>query len=194
MLPVLTCAARLIGAARNAGVQAIIYDTSGLVEPARGGIHLKLAKIDLLRPTALFSIQREQELKSLLMPLHRSRRLKVVELPPAPGVQQRDQSMRKAHRAAQFARYFTNGSPLRVNWTQFAVLPTPRFNLHRLAALEDIDGFTIGLGIVVQSDRLSRRVMLHTPVTSLSGVDVIRLGDLAVDPLTFEDRPITRKN
>ena len=60
MLAVLTCAARLLEAAHEAGAQAVIYDTTGLVEPARGGIHLKLAKIDLLRPAVLFAIQRQQ--------------------------------------------------------------------------------------------------------------------------------------
>lgn len=194
MLPVLTCAARLIEAAREAGVQVVIYDTTGLVDPAQGGIYLKLAKIDLLRPAVLFAIQRDQELKSLLMPLHRSRRILVIELSPSPAARRRDQSVRKAHRAAQFAEYFTDASQLRVNWTQFAVLPSPRFNLHRLVAMEDADGFTIGLGIVKQIDRLYRQVMLYTPVDTVNGVDAIRVGDVAVDPATFEDRPLRRMN
>jgi hypothetical protein len=29
---------------------------------------------------------------------------------------------------------------------------------------------------------------LHSPVTSVNGVDAIRLGDVTVDPETFEDR------
>jgi polynucleotide 5'-kinase involved in rRNA processing len=61
-------------------------------------------------------------------------------------------------------------------------------------ALEDADGFTIGLGIVAQIDRLYRQVTLHTPVDTLNGVDVIRLGDLLVDPVTYEDSPLTRKD
>jgi polynucleotide 5'-hydroxyl-kinase GRC3/NOL9 len=61
MLPVLTVAARLTGAAKKAGAQVIIYDTTGLVDPSRGGIALKLAKIDLLRPSVLLAIQREPE-------------------------------------------------------------------------------------------------------------------------------------
>jgi polynucleotide 5'-hydroxyl-kinase GRC3/NOL9 len=191
MLPVLTCAARLVEAAREAGAQAVIYDTTGLVEPARGGLYLKLAKIDLLRPAVLFAIQRNQELKSLLLPQSRSRRIMVSELPRSQAVKSRDISIRQAHRAAQFAHYFTAASQLRLNWTQFAVLPAPRFNRHRLVALEDVDGFTIGLGIVVQIDRIHRQVMLQTPVANMNGVDAIRLGDVAVDPATFEDRPLT---
>jgi len=192
MLAVLTCAARLVEAARKAGAQVVIYDTTGLVEPARGGIHLKLAKIDLLRPKVLFALQRNQELQPLLLPLRRRSHILVLEFSPSSSAQRRDTSVRKAHRVAQFAQYFTNSSQLRVNWTQFAVLPAPRFNLHRLVALEDADGFTIGLGIVERIDRIYRQVILHTPVDTLNGVDVIRVGDLLVDPLTFEDRPHDR--
>jgi len=194
MLAVLTCAARLLEAAREAEAQAVIYDTTGLIEPARGGIHLKLAKIDLLRPAVLLALQREQELQTLLLPLRRRRHILVLEFSPSSAAQRRDTPVRKAHRVAQFAQYFTKGSQLRVNWTQFAVLPAPRFNLHRLVALEDADGFTIGLGIVAQIDRLYRQVTLHTPVDSLNGVDVIRLGDLLVDPVTYEDSPLNRKD
>lgn len=193
MLPVLTCAARLVGAAQKAGVQVVIYDTSGLVDPASGGIYLKLAKIDLLRPSVLFAIKRYQELNSLVLPLRRSRRIKVVELSPPPAVRRRDSSIRRAHRAAQFAKYFKNGSQLRVSWPQYAVFPAPRFDLHRLVAMEDADGFTIGLGIVTQIDRIYRQVMLHTVVASMNGVDAIRLGDVAVDPETFEDHPLSRR-
>jgi polynucleotide 5'-kinase involved in rRNA processing len=113
-----------------------------------------------------------------------------LEFSPSPAAKQRDTSVRKAHRVAQFAQYFANSSRLSVNWTQFAVLPAPQFNLHRLVALEDADGFTIGLGIVEQIDRIYRQVILYTPIDKLDGVDVIRLGDLLVDPLTFEDRPL----
>ena len=192
MLPVLTCASRLAEAAREAGAPVIIYDTTGLVDPSQGGIYLKLAKIDLLRPAVLFAIQRDQELKSLVLPLRRSRRLQMVELKPPSAAQRRDSAVRKAHRATQYANYFANSSDLRLSWPQFAVLPAPRFNLHRLVAMEDADGFTIGLGIVKQIDRIYRQVMLHTPVASVNEVDAIRLGDVAVDPETFEDRPLTR--
>jgi len=188
MLAVLTCAARLLGAAREAGVQVVIFDTTGLVDPARGGVYLKLAKIDLLRPAVLFAMQRQQELEPLLMPLRRSRRTQLVELSPSPAAHRRDISVRKAHRAAQFGHYFTDASQLRVNWTQFAVLPAPRFNLHRLVAMEDAFGFTIGLGIVLEIDRIYRQVTLHSPVPSVNGVDAIRLGDVTVDPETLEDR------
>jgi polynucleotide 5'-kinase involved in rRNA processing len=193
MLAVLTGAARLLEVAREVEAQVVIYDTTGLVEAAQGGIHLKLAKIDLVRPAVLFALQRKQELQNLLLPLRRRRHILVLEFPPSPAAQQRDASVRKAYRAAQFSQFFTRGSQLRVNWTKFAVLPAPRFILHRLVALEDADGFTLGLGIVIEIDRFSRQVLLRTPVDTLREVEIIRLGDLLVDPVTFEDRPLARK-
>jgi polynucleotide 5'-hydroxyl-kinase GRC3/NOL9 len=191
MLPVLTGADRLVRVAREAGDQLVIYDTTGLVDPARGGIRLKLAKIDLLRPTVLFAIQRDQELRSLVLPLQRTSRIQVVELSPSSAAQKRDTSARKAHRAAKFASYFSNARSLRLTWPRFAVFPSPRFNLHRLLALEDADGFAIGLGLVEGIDRIYRQVTLHTPVSSVDKVDAIRLGSLAVDPVTYEDRPLS---
>jgi polynucleotide 5'-kinase involved in rRNA processing len=192
MLPIVTIANRLIGAAREAGMQVAVYDTTGLVDPARGGHYLKLSKINLLRPTVLFAIQRDRELESLLEPLRVSRHIHVVDLSPSTAAQRRDNSFRRSYRASQFACYFKNTSPLRLNWTRFAVFPEPRFDLHRLVAMEDIDGFTIGLGIVEQMDRIHKEVMLHTPVDSIDRIDAIRLGDIIVDPETFEDRPLTR--
>ena len=47
-------------------------------------------------------------------------------------------------------------------------------------------------GIVAQIDRIYRQVTLQTPVNSVKYVDTIRIGDVTVDPETFEDRLLTR--
>ena len=191
MLPVLTVAARLTGAARQAGAQVIIYDTTGLVDPSRGGIALKLAKIDLLRAPVVVAIQRERELEPLLAPLRRSRRVQVVELPPSPAARFRERDERQANRAEVFAGYFNKASSLLIHWPQFAVFPAPRFHLNRLVSMEDEEGHALALGIVTEIDRTARRVRLKTPLASLNGVDAIRLGDLVVDPETFRDQRLS---
>jgi polynucleotide 5'-hydroxyl-kinase GRC3/NOL9 len=191
MLPVLTVAACLTGAARKAGAQVIIYDTTGLVDASRGGIALKLAKIDLLRPSVLLAIQRERELEPLLAPLRRSRRVRVVEFPPSPAARSRERDERQANRAERFAGYFSNAANLAIDWPRFAVFPAPRFHLHRLVSLEDENGHALALGIVREIDRISRRLRVQTPLTTLSGVDAIRLGDLVVDPETFRDQRLS---
>ena len=189
MLPVLVGAARLVQAAQNAGAEIVVYDTTGLVNPAQGGPALKLAKVDLLRPAVVFGIQRDQELEPALAPLRHSR-VRVVELRPSPAVQPRDLLTRQAHRASQFARAFTAARPVRVDWRKLAVSPSPRFVFNQLVALEDSEGFTLGLGIVVSSDPALGQVQMITALDSLSHVQALRLGDVLVDPKTFRDQPL----
>ena len=72
MLSMLVGASRLCGLAFKSGARWVVYNSCGLVDASRGGLALKLAEIDLLRPAALFAIQSQQELEPLLMPLRRS--------------------------------------------------------------------------------------------------------------------------
>jgi polynucleotide 5'-kinase involved in rRNA processing len=193
MLPLLVGASRLERAAHAQGVDAIVYDTSGLVDPGQGGFALKQAKIDLLRPSVVFAIQRAAELEPLLVPLRRSASVRVIDIRPAPLARRRDVLARQAHRAERFAKHFApvegggSGHVLAVDWARLAVYPGPRFVSHRLLALEDQFGYTLGLGIVADSDLREKRVRVYTPLGSLAGVEALRLGDLAVDPRTYRD-------
>ena len=190
VLAMLVGAARLVHAAQKAGAEIIIYDTSGLVNPAEGGANLKHAKIDLLRPSIVFAIQRDQELATLLAPLRHNRHMQVIELRPSPAAQPRDVPARQAHRASQFARYFAAARSLTLDWGQLAVFPSPRFAFNQLVALEDADGFTLSLGIVTLSNAATKQVQLLTPLDSPDGVEALRLGDLTLDPKTFRDQPL----
>jgi polynucleotide 5'-hydroxyl-kinase GRC3/NOL9 len=190
MLPVLVGAARLVKAAHSAGVQTVVYDTSGLIDPAAGGAALKFAKIDLLQPAVVFAIQKEEELEPILQPLRRSRGSRLTILEPSAAVRRRDQLRRQSHRAEQFARHFQNARPVILDWTRFAILPFPRFAIHRLVSFEDEAGFTLNLGIVTEIDRTSRRVTVLTPQVSLERVVSIHMGDILLEPHTFRDRGI----
>jgi len=189
-LPVIVGAGRLVEAARAAGADAVVYDTSGLVDPAQGGLDLKLAKIDLLRPAAVIAIQREDELEPLLAPLRRSQRTRLFELIPSPAVTRRDAITRREHRAAQFGRYFAGAGLLDVDFSRLAVFPEPNFAFNQLIALDDAAGFTRGLGIVRQADLGAWQATLLTPLASLADVDALRLGDLAVEPWTWRDQRV----
>ncbi len=189
MLPMLVGASRLVAAAYRAGAKAVVYDTCGLVDPSQGGSALKLSKIDLLRPTVVFAIQRRYELESLLVSLRRSRRVRVVDLRPARGVQRRDLSTRRAYRAARFAQYFADARPLTVHWGRLAVFPAPAFAPHRLVSFEDPEGFSRGLGVVMENDPRQKQAVLYTPLASTEGTDALRVGDVLVDLETFGDRP-----
>ncbi len=190
MLSLVVGTARLAEAARGMGAVCVVHDTCGLVDPSSGGLALKLAKIDLLRPAVVFAIQADGELAPLLAPLRRSRRVRLVELPASPARRPRDMSDRQAYRRDRFASYFAPARLLEIDWTRRAVLPRPFFQPHQLVALEDRRGFTRGLGLVHSFDIPARQVTLLTPLDSLSGIETLHLGDLLVDPQTFRDSPL----
>jgi len=189
MLPTLVGAHRLVQRAREEGATVVVFDTTGLVDPAHGGGELKRAKVELLRPTVVVGIQRGSELEHLLLPLRRSRRTRVIDLPAvfAGATRRRGVAVRQEHRAACFRLYFEEARTLEVVWQRLAVFPVPAFTPHRLVALEDSEGFVLALGIVVASDLARKAVTLYTPLHSLAGVDAIHLGDLALDPHTLRE-------
>ncbi len=192
MLSLLTVAARLVERAREAGAEVIVYDTSGLVNPAQGGVNLKWAKIELLQPTAVIAIQRDQELEPLLVPLRRLLGDRLVELRPAAAVQPRDPLTRRAYRAAQFARYFAGARPLLLDLRRLAVLPGPGFAFNQLVGLEDAAGFLVALGIVRRADLPRGEVVLWAPDISAAEFVALRAGDLTVDPATYQDQALPR--
>jgi len=190
MLPTVVGAHKLVQKAGEEGATAIVFDTTGLVDPTHGGGELKRAKIELLRPAAVVGLQRRDELEHLLIPLRRRRRTRVIDLPVSRAAQRRGVPVRQEHRAAHFRSYFQEARTLEIAWQHLAVFPTPRFTRHRVVALECREGFTLGLGIVVAKDLACGTVALYTPLSSLEGADAIHLGDLALDPGTFrESRP-----
>ena len=69
------------------------------------------------------------------------------------------------------------------------VFPTPAFRLNLLVAMEDTNGYVLGLGIIQRIMEESREVTLVTPLSSLQGVDAITLGDVILDSQTFFDQP-----
>ena len=187
MLPTVVGAYRLVQKAREAGATAIVFDTTGLVASSRGGGALKRALVDLLEPELMIGLQRGTELEHLLVPLRRSKRTRVVDRPVAEAVKRRDLATRQTHRAGQYRRTFDGSHVLEVEWPRLAVIPSPSFTQHRLVALEDDDGYVLGLGIVVGRERSRDTIRLYTPVSSLDGVDTLHVGDLLVDPETFHD-------
>lgn len=190
MLPLLVGAARLTREAFRAGYPTIVYDTSGLIDPIQGGQALKYAKFDFLEPQLVIAIQRESELEPLLTGLRRSKRSKVAVLKPCEAVQPRQLTRRQAYRARKLAEYFARSKRVWLDWTKLAVLPTARFSIQRLAALEDRRGYCLGLGIILEIHRERRLVELLTPLEDISEARSLYLGDVSVDVETFRDQRV----
>ncbi len=187
MLPTAVGARLLVDRARAEGATAVVFDTTGLVAASHGGGALKRALVDLLRPTVVIGLQRGTELEHLLVPLRRSRRTQVVDRPVAEAVRRRDAETRRQHRAEQYRRALRDAQELTITWSDFAVIPAPAFDQHRLIALEDGEGFVLGLGIVTGRGQSRDAIEVITTVSSLDGVDTLHVGDLTIDPETFQD-------
>jgi polynucleotide 5'-hydroxyl-kinase GRC3/NOL9 len=190
MLPLVVGAQRLAQAAFQAGADVLIYDTTGLIDPNQGGGALKLAKIDLIRPSAIIAIQAARELEYILMPLRRLSGLKLIELPPSPAVHPRSREDRQGNRAKRLKAYFQNAREMEIFWPRMAVIPSPHFSPDRLVAFEGSAGSAQALGIVVDEERKIRQATFLTPLGSLQDIEVIRVGDLKVDRVTFRDESL----
>ena len=169
------------------GAQAVVYDTSGFIDPRRGAVTLKSALTDLMQPETVFVLQRHREMDWLVEPLRRLRFMRILELQPSPAVSSRNQNERRSYRREKFSRYFASGRPVRISWRGYAVLPGPDFQHNQLVALEGEDGFVTALGIVLEVSQASGSVVLFTPALSLDGVGSIRLGNVTVDPKTYHN-------
>jgi polynucleotide 5'-hydroxyl-kinase GRC3/NOL9 len=190
MLPTVVGGHRLVRKAREGGATAIVFDTTGLVAASRGGGALKRALVDMLQVQVVVGLQRGSELEHLLVPLRRSKRTRVIDRPVAEAVKRRDVEIRQRHRAEQYRRAFDGARPLEVEWSRFAAIPSPTFTQHRLVALEDRDGYALGLGIVIGQERSRDTIRLYTTLSSLEDVDALHVGDLLVDPNTFRDKRV----
>jgi polynucleotide 5'-hydroxyl-kinase GRC3/NOL9 len=186
MLPMVTSAARLAMFAVNSGAKAVVYDTTGLIDPGQGGLNLKMAKIDSLQPGVVFGLQREKELEQLLIPLRKSKRLIVMDLPHCKSASIRDMETRQVNRENSFRNFFREAKPLMIDWPSYAVFPEPVFQQHRLLSLENKKGYAIGSAIVLKNFRDSKRVQILSTLQTLKELDTIRLGDVIVDPDTFK--------
>lgn len=187
MLQVLSGCGRLVQKARETGAGVIVMDTSGLVDPQKGGARLKLAKIDLLEPSVLIVLQQAREPASWVRALKLARRTRVVAMTCPPAVRRRDFPERKTYREAAFRRYFCDAGIRTFYWPDYGVFPDLCFFRNRLVAFEDRQGFVLGLGIVREYDRFAKTVSAWTCLTdSQKGqVAAISLGDVVLDPSNF---------
>lgn len=187
MIPMLISAQRLNTAAKQQKAETTVFDTCGLVNPEQGGLSLKHGLVDILQPETIIAIQENDELELILKPLKRSRRTKILQLKPSQSARQRNQAIRRNHRKDQFEAYFRSAVTIQILTSNYPIFPFPRFILNGLVSFEDVYGFSLDLGIVNKIDRRSHRIGVLTPISDLSKVDAIRLGDLTVDPVTYQD-------
>ena len=190
MLPMMVGAQRLVAEAKGAQAEIILYDTTGLIDETQGGVSFKQAKIDLLRPNFIIALQRGKELEPILAPFRKRGPYRIIDAKPSLAAQTRNMFMRRRYRRLQFSKYFEHSHRLVLDWTKFAVFPRPFFTVYGLVALEDRSGFTLVLGIVIDLRPPYREATLLLPKTDITQASAIRIGDIVVDPVSFEDQKI----
>ncbi len=188
MLEVLVGAQRLVAATEAAGADVVLYDTTGFIDARRGGRALKFALLDLLQPSTIVALQREKELEPLLAPLRQRSRCRLIDLPVSAAVNERSAARRRRYRMQRLAAYFDAASLLTIDWPTVAVVPNLDFTENQLVAFEMENGFTAALGRIDAIDRGACTLTVETPLDQLDAVDTIRLGDVCLDPGTYEDR------
>jgi polynucleotide 5'-hydroxyl-kinase GRC3/NOL9 len=181
MLPTVIGAFRLQQRALALGAEAIVVDTTGLVDKAQGGKALKQWKIELLGPGLVLGLQRHRELEPILWPLRHDGRVRCVELAVSPHVVERSREARITWRRERLARYFEQARPRLLALRRMAVYDLERLATGALLTFQDGDGFTLGLGVVEQADRLEGTIIARTPLADLEGVASVRFGALRWD-------------
>ncbi len=182
MLPVVVGAHKLHTWARRQGAEAIVMDTTGLVDASAGGGALKQWKIELLRPTTVFALARGAELEHILWPLRRRKDLRVREFSVAREVREKTRQARIAHREERFRRYFAGAGVLCVSLNRLSVFGLEGRFGGRLLAFQDESGFALGLGVVRDFDSAQSTLSVQTPLSGLDGVASLRMGSLRLDP------------
>ena len=176
LLPTVIGAYRLQQKALALGAEAIVVDTTGLVDKAQGGKALKQWKIELLAPSVVVALLRGRELEPILWPLRRDRRVRSVELPVSPYVVERPREARIARRRERLSQYLAGARPRLLNLRQMAIYDLERLALGALLAFQEVEGFALGLGVVEQADHLGGTAVVQTPLPSLAEVASVRFG------------------
>jgi polynucleotide 5'-hydroxyl-kinase GRC3/NOL9 len=179
LLPLVVGAARLAEAARAAGPDLILVDTTGLIGGTLGQV-LKLHKLELLMPDFVVGFQRGGELEPILGAVRRSLPVDVESLPVPEGVSPTSFDERIANRQARLKSMF---EPPVHRWKvkPSVLIPQvpPELDLAvldgLLVGMDDGKGTCIGLGILEYREGSLRMVSAIA-----EGAKALRLGTTRV--------------
>jgi len=187
LLQMLSGLVRLVEAARWHRAQRLVIDLPGHMANDAGR-ELFFQMLDVIRPDYVVALQREDELEPVLRCFRRGRRPRIVRLPVAEAVQERDRWVRSDYRRERFRRYFA-GARLRRLSVQarglhgmVPALDNPEAVRHRLVALCDRHGFARVLGIVARYDAELAWLYFWAPPFRAREVATIQFGRFRLDP------------
>ncbi len=181
LLPAVLGTSLLAAAARAAGCDLIVVDTTGMVSGRLAQV-LKFHKIQAVRPRTLLAVQDRQELEPVLAPFAGPGGPRIVRLPVAAGVRNKSPAYRQQRRQRALAAYFACAGPLVLDRSVAALWPPQGLSdlADRTCGLLDGLGRTLAVGIFQDADSYSLTVL--TPLPAAEGVAAVQVGDLRVSP------------
>lgn len=176
MLPMLVGIHRLHQKALALGAETVIVDTTGLVDPAQGGVALKEAKIELLMPCRVVALARGADLNPIMRSWEHHPMVTLTRLAAPPQARPRSRSERVAWRRERWNAYFERATPITFPFASLAVMNWVLPTAQRVCAFLDAEGLCVGLGRIVYLDRNARAMTVETPLHSLEEVSALRFG------------------
>ena len=113
-LPTICGTKKLIDEGKKKGAEIIIVDTTGLVK-GNPGRTLKENMIDIISPSHIIALQREDELEHILKNINLTDGIVIHRLSPCTEVKRKTYFQRREAREEKFRKYFEDASSLKIN-------------------------------------------------------------------------------
>lgn len=140
LLPVLTGTRLMVDAAKDAGAEFIVIDTTGFVHE-HAAVMLKQQKIDLIRPDHVVCIGRSREMEKIVASYKDINWLKIHHIQPHKLTREKNSQLRRSYRQNQFHKYFKNSSVQKTPFDQFRGARTPFFK-GRIANQKELENLS----------------------------------------------------
>lgn len=178
---------KMVDQARSHNAEAILVDTTGFIH-GEAGRELKQAKIDLILPQFVITLQRNEEAEHILARYSNDHFHRIFRLKPSDRVIPRTWQERKLYRTNKFQQYFI-GSEVRELPIEQVPAQGEIFALRTqgtLLGLENAAGDTLALGIAEEFREQEKIIQVLTPLRAIEKVKSIQVGRLRLSP-SFED-------
>jgi polynucleotide 5'-kinase involved in rRNA processing len=178
--------AEAVRAAREAGAERIVIDTTGwTVGPE--AVALKAAKAALLGEARVVLIEREDELRAFRRAWRGLERFPLHALRVAPEVRRRSPEERRANREAAFRSHLADAAECEIDLGRVAAsgigalhLPRPSVPTGLLLGLNDPRGRLLSLGILERLDAATGQLRCLCRAEGAAAAEV-RFGRLLID-------------
>ena len=134
---------RMLGRARGLACERVVVDTSGLVSGDLGRT-LKQAKIELLDPDLVISIERAGECEPIVRAYLATGRPAVLRLPATSTARRRTADERRRYRMERLQAYFATARPVRLDLRKVILRQPPLFGGRQI----DAGRLTVAAGAV----------------------------------------------